>query len=433
MVRSSPFDLNRSQTGLRLIMRRILYIVPYVPNLIRTRPYNLIRALSDLGHEVTVATLIGSKADEIDAAVLHNHATQVLALPLTRSRSLTNSLSALLTDEPIQAAYCWQPALAGRLRRLLMEEEFDVVHVEHLRGARYGLLAKSVIATAGLPTPIVWDSVDSISHLFRQASVGSIGRVSRWIARLELPRTERYEGRMIAEFDAVLASSPVDQDALIRLAAAHHVGDPSVHVLPNGVDLDAFTPIPSSERDPATLIVSGKMSYHANVAMAVGLVREIMPVVWAARPDVRLEIVGKDPTAEVQSLAADPRVIVTGEVPQIQAYLQRATIAVAPIVYGAGIQNKILEAMACATPVVTTPLALQGIAAEPGRHLLVAGGDHGMAAAVIRLLGDPALRTGIGRAGRSFVERNHNWQTIAGQLAQLYERLSIQRFALATN
>lgn len=390
-------------------MRRILYIVPYVPNLIRTRPYNLIRALSALGHDVTVVTLIGSQADEIDAAVLRNHASQVITLPLSRSRSLTNSLSALLTDEPLQAAYCWQPALADHLRRLLTEENFDVVHVEHLRGARYGLLAKSVIVAAGLPTPVVWDSVDSISHLFRQASVNSTGRISRMITRLELPRTERYEARMIAEFDAVLASSPVDRDALIRLAAPDLIDELPIYVLPNGVDLDAFTPASASERDPATLVVSGKMSYHANVAMAVRLVRQIMPVVWAARPDVRLEIVGKNPPAEVHSLAADPRVIVTGEVPHIQTYLRRATIAVAPIVYSAGIQNKILEAMACATPVVTTSLALQGIAVEPGRHLLAADGGHEMAATVLSLLDEPARRAEIGRAGRSFVESNHNW------------------------
>lgn len=414
-------------------MRRILYLVPYVPNPIRTRPYNLIRALSTLGHEVTVLTLVGSSADSRDAAVLRNHASRVIALPLTRSRSLTNSLSALFTDEPLQAAYCWQPTLAGRLRRLLMEEEFDVVHVEHLRGARYGLVAKSIIAAAGRTTPIVWDSVDSISHLFRQASVNSTGRISRLIARLELPRTERYETRMMTEFDAVLTTSPADRDALIHLAAAGRMDALPVHVLPNGVDLDAFTPAPPAERDPATLVVSGKMSYHANVAMAVRLMRDIMPVVWAARPDVRLEIVGKDPTAEVQSLAADSRVIVTGEVPQVQAHLRRATIAVAPIVYGAGIQNKILEAMACATPVVTAPLVLQGIAADPGRHLLVADGDDEMAAAVISLLDEPARRAEIGRAGRSFVERNHNWCAIAGQLAQLYERLSVQSFALAAN
>ncbi len=415
------------------IARRILYIVPYMPNPIRTRPYNLIRALAAEGHALTVLTLVQDDEEMADAEALRAEGIRVMTRPRARARSLMNSGLAPARREPLQAAYCWQPSLAADLSALLRDETFDVVHVEHLRGSRYGILAKSTLAAAGLTTPVVWDSVDCISHLFRQASTYSTRWLNRMIARVELPGTERYEGRILRHFDMVLTASPVDQAELIRLADQYHSPAPPVNVLSNGVDLEAFKPDPTIERDPATLVLSGKMSYHANIAMAVRLVHEIMPIVWIDRPDTRLQIVGKAPTAEVRALANDPRIIVTGAVPQIQPYLSRATIAVAPIVYSAGIQNKILEAMACATPVVTTSSALQGLTAEPGRHLLAGNDKHQVAEAIIRLLNDPAQCVEIGQAGRKFVEQNHNWCSIAGQLSRRYEDLVNSCSASAVN
>jgi len=416
-----------------LVTRRILYIVPYVPNPIRTRPYNLIHALAGNGHDVTVLTLTQGESEMVDVEALTAEGIRVIARSLSRSRSLMNFAMAPARREPLQVSYCWQPSLAADLSNLLQQESFDVVHVEHLRGARYGILAKSTLAAAGLSTPVVWDSVDSISHLFRQAATNGAGRLSRLIARLELPRTERYEGRILDRFDMTLTTSPVDRAEFMRLAGHNRVTNSPIHVLPNGVDLDMFEPVPASERDPTTLVVSGKMSYHANVAMVVHLVREIMPLVWAARPDVQLQIVGKDPTVEVQSLAGDSRVLVTGEVPHMQSYLSRAAVAVAPIVYSAGIQNKILEGMACATPVVTTSLALQGLAAEPGRQLLVADEKEEAAEAIIGLLDNIERRAAIGYAGRKYVEHNHDWRMIAGRLVRYYEDLLVERFSFATD
>jgi len=405
-------------------------MAPYMPNAIRTRPHNLILALAKNGHEVTVLTLTQNDGEMVDAEVLGANGVRVFARPLSRTRALANSLAALASGEPLQAAYCWQPALADDLRRLLRDEMFDIVHVEHLRGSRYGLLAKSELTAAERTTPVIWDSVDCISYLFKQASIHSASRLRRMIMRLELPRTERFEGQMVGVFDSVLVTSPVDRETMIRLAVGQ-TAEGSIFVLSNGVDLDTFFPLPVSERDPNTIVVSGKMSYHANVAMVVHLVCEIMPRVWVKKPGVRLQIVGKDPSSEVRSLTKDPRISVTGEVDSMQRYLGRSTMAVAPVVYGAGIQNKVLEAMACATPVVASPAVLRGLMAEAGRHLVVADGPEETAAAIVDLLENKEGRDEIGRAGRLYVEENHDWNVIAGKLAQRYGDL-IESTALAT-
>jgi len=192
-------------------------------------------------------------------------------------------------------------------------------------------------------------------------------------------------------------------------------------VLPNGVDLDYFCPDTTVSRDPATLVVSGKMSYHANVTMVVNLVREVMPLVWEKRPDVKLEIVGKDPARNILAMAEHPQIIVTGTVDDIRPYLQRATVSVAPVTYGAGIQNKVLEAMACGTPVVATPQAASALTAVDGRDLLVGNELSQIADLILKLINDSMLCKTIGENGYRYVTHQHNWSVIAEDLESYYQ------------
>ncbi|HSM57666.1 MAG TPA: glycosyltransferase [Candidatus Sulfomarinibacteraceae bacterium] len=397
---------------------KILFVSPYTPNLIRVRPYNLIRALSARGHDVTVLTLTTGESEEKDARTLLDNCRQVHTRTLHRWRSLFNSLRALPTSVPLQAVYCWQPALWDKMQALVEDEQFDVIHVEHLRGARYGLQLAQL--PSGERPPIVWDSVDCISSLFSQAAKESKSFFGRWITRLELGRTEQYEGWLLGQFDRVLVTSPADRQALLSLSP-NGARAPDVLVLPNGVDLSYFQPGDEGQRDPHTLVLSGKMSYHANITMALHLVNDIMPLVWARQPETKLTIVGKDPPREILSLAENPAITVTGTVPDMRVYLQRAAIAVAPLTYGAGIQNKILEAMACGTPVITTSQATSALSAVPGRDLLVANGAWPFAEAIVRLLQQPQQRAALGAAGLSYVRRRHDWAAVAGRLESIYE------------
>jgi len=190
-------------------------------------------------------------------------------------------------------------------------------------------------------------------------------------------------------------------------------------VLPNGVDLAYFVP-QAERREAQTLVYVGRMSYHANVAAVCWFCEAVLPRVWAERPEVQFLIVGRDPGPAVRALGRDPRITVTGAVPDVRPYLARATALVAPMVYGAGIQNKVLEGMAMGTPVVCTPPAAAALAAESGRDLLVSSGSAAFAAAVIRLLGDRALQIELGRAGRRYVAAHHDWAGIVYRLEEIY-------------
>ncbi len=401
---------------------RILYIVPYTPNPIRTRPFNLIRNLGRHGHAVTVLTLTENDGEIADAQALRAHASRVIALPLSRWRSLLNCVQAVPSKTPLQSVYSWDPALLDQLGDRANGYEdgaaFDVVHVEHLRGAKYGLALQ---ARSMAKLPVVWDSVDCISHLFRQAATKSRSRFGRLVTRLELERTAAFEARLLRQFDQTLVTSETDRRALLALVADG--APPALDVLPNGVDLDYFTPGEPAEREPCTLVVSGKMSYHANVTMVLNLASEIMPRIWAHEPQVTLWIVGKDPAPEVAALAGHPQITVTGTVPDIRPYLQRATVAVAPLAYGAGIQNKVLEAMACATPVVTSPQGVAALEAVAESDLLLAADADAFASSILTLLANRERQREVGAAGRDYVQEHHSWWKIAGRLGDIYENV----------
>ena len=409
---------------------KILFVVPYVPDLIRVRPYNFILSLAEQGHEITLATVWTDDREREALAYLETVCARIIAVRQPRWRSLANSLWALPSGKPLQAVYSWNPELARALDTLFASEAapFDAIHVEHLRGVAYALHLQELLRRrAGVQPLLVWDSVDSISLLFRQAAAHNPGFLSRLINQLELPRTEKYEGWLVSQFAHILITSAKDKAALLALLPEQERARLAerITVLPNGVDLNLFCLDPAVARHTDTLVVTGKMSYHANVAMVLNLAREIMPHVWRHFPQTKLQIVGKDPVSAIARLAEHPQVTVTGTVPEIRSYLQQATIAVATIQYGVGIQNKILEAMACGTPVVTTPPAIDALDVEPGRDLMVGSGNEACAEAIMAMLADRALRERIGQAGREYVISRHSWPGITGRLAEIYrQRLS---------
>jgi glycosyltransferase involved in cell wall biosynthesis len=288
----------------------VLFIVPYVPNQIRSRSYNLIRFLAGRGNRVTLATLWTDEQEKQELRDIQQVCQEIYALPMPAWRSLLNCVAALPTARPLQTAYSWNPKLADKASQLAAggngRGKFDVVHVEHLRGVQYGLYLKAQLADHSR-LPIVWDSVDSISLLFRQAMVESKSFSSRTLTRFELGRTERYEGWLLNQFDQVLVTSPSDQKALIDLVPAGKPS-PNLNVLRNGVDLGYFYPNDAVPREPASIVISGKMSYHANITMTMKFVQQIMPLVWQACPEVKIYVVGKDPAPQVGALGNDPRV-----------------------------------------------------------------------------------------------------------------------------
>jgi glycosyltransferase involved in cell wall biosynthesis len=147
---------------------------------------------------------------------------------------------------------------------------------------------------------------------------------------------------------------------------------------------------------------------------------------WSSRPSVRVILAGKSPARAVRELeqVRPGFVSVTGTLSDLRPHLRRAAAAVAPMVYGVGIQNKVLEAMACATPVIASPQATSALGVTPGEELLVGASPREMSQAILQVLADEPLRRRLGAKGRAYVERRHDWAAIVGKLEQVYAQAS---------
>jgi len=406
---------------------RVLFVTPYVPSPIRVRPYHFLREL-ERRHDVVVLTIWQSEQERRDLLALKS-LVPTIGVHLGRLRALANCLRALSSGVAMQAAYSQSPDLARLLRSVAVESAphsavsdalngpFDVVHVEHLLAAH----AREYLPTR---TPTLFDSVDCISLLLERTLRSSHSARQRLLARVELRRTRSYEAGLLARFDRVTATAPEDADALRALAPRA-----DVVVVPNGVDCAYFRPL-AAAREPATLVFSGKMSYHANATAILYFVDQILPLIRRTRPDVRLSIVGSSPSGSIQSLTRDPAITVTGYVPDLRDFLGRAAIAICPVTIKVGIQNKVLEAMAMGVPVVATTAGAAGLTAQAGRDLLVATGPAEFADHVCALLADRDRAERVGQAGRAYVQAQHQWEAAAHQLETLYVEAVEHRAAL---
>ncbi len=398
---------------------RILFVTPYVPSPIRVRSYHFLTRLA-ARHEVTALTLWQTEREWHDLAAL-GHLCPTVPVHLGRAQAVTNCLRGLMSRSPLQAAYCHSTELNRLIRGATsrqatertglpmgLQPPYDVVHVEHVRASRVGPHVDPAM-------PTLFDSVDCISLLLERTARLSHSPRQRALSLIELGRMRAYEAGLLSRFDRVIATSAEDASALSALAPGREV-----RVVRNGVDFEFFRPS-GGTRASETIVLSGKMSYHANVSAALHFVRQIFPLIRQKRPNARLVIVGSDPSPAVRRLAVDPAISVTGHLPDIRGVLGRATVAVCPVTVKVGIQNKVLEAMAMGVPVVSSREGLEGLDARPGQDLLVAENPREFAGLVDRILADPRLAERVGSAGRRYVETNHRWDDAVRDLEELYE------------
>jgi glycosyltransferase involved in cell wall biosynthesis len=303
----------------------------------------------------------------------------------------------------------WVGPLTGPMRaavrRMRAERSFDVAHVAGLQ------LLRAADALDGIPTVVV--PLDA-EHRNVEARADISRPPTSWMLGLQARFTRRFSARHL-DRGPVVAVTDEDAEAMREL-------DPEleIDVIPNGVDADFFAPAPHAGREPGLLVFTGAMHWPPNVRAARVLAREILPRVRAEVPEARLAIVGRDPARAVVELGALDGVEVTGEVADIRTWLWRADVYVCPMVNGTGIKNKLLEALAAGSSAVATPLSVQGMRVRSHEQLLLACPSADFAAATVRLLRDPSLRTRLGRAARAYALEHHDW----GRVADAYERVS---------
>jgi glycosyltransferase involved in cell wall biosynthesis len=386
---------------------RILYLTsrfPYPP--LKGDQVVVYHRLRELGprHRITLLTGYEHPADLRHLAALDPYCERIVPVRLPPLPGWLRAAGALPTALPFQVAYSRAAALR-RAYAALGGTPFDIVHASRL-------------AVASLPdptrTPAVLDLIDSLSlNLSRRLELGHDPYLTRRVLTEEYRRARRYEAEQVSRYPATLVVSPLD-------AAALPGG--RVHVVPNGVDATAFHP-PADYPARPSLVFSGNWGYHPNVVALRWFLETGWARVRAAVPGTTLTVVGTAPPRWLRARHGQQGLRVTGYVPDMAAALGAAQVALAPMQSGSGIQNKILEAMACGRPVVTTSVGLGPIAAPRGGALLVADTADAFAEACIALLRDPRRAQAMGARAAAYVRQAHSWAENARRVEAVYESL----------
>jgi glycosyltransferase involved in cell wall biosynthesis len=357
----------------------------------------LIRFLSERGHAVDLLTIVRSDAQERDLrGALGGVCREIETVPLPLWKSVASTALTLPGRLPMQAQFYRSAALRKRAAERVVRGDYDVVYTHSIRIAE---------ATRELPLPKVL-GVQVCQALNLGRMVGHVrDPFRRLFYEIELAKVRPYEAHVSTHFDLVLLCGPADIAEMEKIVPL-----PNAVVCPHGQDLPALEEVRGHNREPGAIVISGVMSTYTNVDAASWFAREIFPRVRRELPEAKFWIVGRQPQRAVRALGQAPGVVVTGEVPDVYEWLVKAQVGVAPLRIGAGMQNKVVQAMASELPVVATPIANEGIGAEPGRDLLIGADDEAFAAHVVRLLRDEELRMRVGRAARSFVEANWTWE-----------------------
>lgn len=397
-------------------MDSLLYLVhriPYPPNKgDKIRSFNLLKHLS-ARFRVHLGSFVDDPHDWRYRDEVRSYCESLYLRPLHPPLARMRSLTGLLNGRPLTVPYYGDAAMARWVRGVLNQ------------GVDRVLVFSAAMAQYLPPDPAgrrhtVIDFVDVDSAKWRQYAPAHRFPMNRVYQR-EARTLLNYERRLAASVDASVFVTD-DEAALFRRLAPESAD--RVHAIDNGVDTDYFSPEHEHPNPyPAggvNLVFTGAMDYWANVDAVRWFAESVFPRILEAMPDARFMIVGARPVPAVQQLANRPGVTVTGAVHDIRPYIAHADVAVAPLRIARGVQNKVLEALAMARPVVATPQALEGLRRDASMQWLVGAEPPELAALCQRAMQDPDM-TDWGKRGREFVCRHYSWSEHVDRLIRLLE------------
>jgi sugar transferase (PEP-CTERM/EpsH1 system associated) len=367
----------------------------------RVRGYHHLRILSRK-HDVVLVAPEPEGDRAANLKIIQSVCAQIETVSTPFWRRLRRLGQIPFTSLPLQTLYFFDPRFRQEVQSLLQQQSFDLIHVQLVR------MAPVVDGLGDIPRVI--DLIDALSLNMDRRAQRERGPKA-WVVALEARRLQRYERMLTRQYNQLVVSSPLDRDAVGNYS--------NVHVISNGVDTEAY-PFVQDGRESGTIVFTGRMGYFPNADAAIWFATAVLPLVRQRVPQARFLIVGASPTRAVRQLGRLQGVVVTGYVPSIQEYLAQATVAVAPMCAGSGMQFKVLEAMSSGAPVVATPYALGGIEAQDDEHLLVAQDAETFAEQVICMLGDQTLRRRLASNARQLVEEKYTWERSVAMLEGLY-------------
>lgn len=416
--------------------------IPYPPNKgDKIRSYHELRALTERGHEVHLLAFADDVRDLHHQVDLARWCTSVRIVRLRKVWAKLRALLTLLTSRPLSLGYFDSRKMRRLVKRAMAQHRFDAVFVFSSPMAQY--------VPAEWRSRTVVDLVDVDSEKWREYAARTSPPHSRVYA-VEAERLKQYELDLVASCANSILTTRREADLLSELD--EFTRRARLRIITNGVDAEYFQPAKNSAtnsmltfRTRATktqeeaakqtrprLVFVGAMDYFANVEAVRWFVADVFPLIRQQEPQAEFCIVGSNPTAEINKLANQPGIVATGTVEDVRPYLHSATTCVVPLRIARGVQNKLLEAMACGKAIVATPEAAAGLRVVHEEQLLLADSPAEFAASVIETIRNESLREQLGEQARRFVELEHDWQPLLQKLVDLLEAIGQRRTTTET-
>lgn len=344
-------------------------------------------------HSVQVLCFSPDKKNISDKLVLEALGITVHTIPWRVVDALWFGMMALFdSSKPLQCAFYTSNAFRRGFASILKAFNPDAVYVVTVRPL--GNIIES-------EKPLYVDMVDSMGLNFSRRGDAARG-LKKVLLAVETERVLEFERKVAQKATRSFVVSDLDRS---------HIGDDKVSVLPLGIDLSHFQHNHAFDQD-AIVVFSGNMFYQPNVEAALWFVSCCWRAVKALVPEAQLVIAGSNPTPSIKALAVDSSITVTGRVESMAAVLNASQVAIAPMQSGSGMQFKVLEAMACAVPVVATTIGLGDIKAIANQEILIGDTPQAIVDLVVGLLKDASKRVKVGEAGYRYVLANHQWNVI---------------------
>ncbi len=368
--------------------------VPYPPDRgDKIRSFHMLRHLA--GHRRVHLAAFADDPRDMNRPELAEF-TASRAIVRRRKSQAVAGVQALASGRPLSLAAFDDAAMRRAVADMLAREDVETIFVFSSQMAQY--------LPAEPQARVIMDFVDMDSAKFASYAEAAKGPM-RWMLAREARLLKAYEGVVAARADASLFVSEAEASLFRQSTGAERV-----QAIENGIDTAHFDPAADFARvdaGPALIVFTGQMDYRPNIEAVTWFAEDILPRVRATHPDARFAIVGRNPTEAVKALAKSGDVIVTGEVEDIRGWLAVAALVVAPLKLARGIQNKVLEAMAMARPVVASSAAAEGIDHKGTIAVGTSGGD--IADAVTLLLSDRRKAVELGLAARARVMARYGW------------------------
>jgi polysaccharide biosynthesis protein PslH len=377
--------------------------------------YHLARELSDRGVQIDLLAFAETAADWSLSSQQHytGYFHDVMLFD-TQRRPTSELLRRALFPAarfPAKAEDAFAPELWREIERRLATTTYDLVHL--FGGVQVYEFERSTNDLNTIITPYESYSLYT-RRVVQRGGGGLFQRIANRVSHMAAHHFERW---MFSPYNVVTVVSARDRDELHSLNPALRV-----EVIPNGVDLARF-PLRQRQREAARLLFVGNYDYPPNYDAAYWLATEILPRVREQVPGASLWLVGHNPPPDLLALQSD-HVEVTGRVDDVRPYYTEATVFVCPLRMGAGIKNKVLEALASGCPVVATPLSVDGISVADGESVLLGSTTAALAAQAVRVITQPPLQADLRATGRQVVVSGYSWRGVADRYLALYRELS---------